>query len=543
MRAASRSPLPHQALVARHCPPANLGGVNAPPAVADLLHRIQQREAIRRAARGAAFTGVIAGGVCAVTVAGLRLSGLADLAWSPSALLIPVVVAVGAGLLASRRGSADAAARRADAHLASDDLLRSVLTAPAEGFGAVVRERAQALAAKAQPQAIVPWRPWPRIALVAGAAFVLATTWWTVPVRDPFGLRAERQRLGHKVEAIARTQAETKAKVAALAQQPVQAEHSPAVEAELARLLKTFQNLDPAQPKANQTALAEAQRQAGMQFAQARAAALDPQEAAALGASDEAQRLRQALTRGEDAALVKALAEVKDLAKQLANAEPGAAAQQREQLKKKLQDLAQAAQGKEAAQAIQQALDQLAQASDPATAQQALAALADQLDLAQLQLQALGQNARDAEALREALKAIQAARSACENGQCPGGSEASLAAYKKAFEAALAKAGKGQGKGDGNGMGEGQGNGSPRPTNDAAQTGFTPERSPAALAAGQILMQWAAEGPSERGKVDDRYRTSLATVQQSASEALAKERLPPAQEEAVKRYFADLDKR
>ena len=362
-----------------------------------------------------------------------------------------------------------------------------------------------------------------------------------MPVRDPFGLRAERQRFGHKVEAIARTQAETKAKVAALTQQPVQAEHSAAVEAELARLLKTFQGLNPAQPKANQTALTEAQRQAGMQFAQARAAALDPQEAAALGSSDEAQRLRQALTRGEDAALAKALGEAKDLVKQLANAEPGAAAQQREQLKKKLQDLAQAAQGKEAAQAIQQALDQLAQASDPATAQQALAALADQLDLAQLQMQALGQNARDAEALREALKAIQAARSAAEAGGLPGGSEASLEAYKKAFEAALAKAGKG--KGDCKGMGEGQGNGSPRPTNDAAQTGFTPERSPAALAAGQILMQWAAEGPSDKGQVDERYRASLATVQQSASEALAKERLPPAQEEAVKRYFADLDKR
>jgi hypothetical protein len=32
----------------------------------------------------------------------------------------------------------------------------------------------------------------------------------------------------------------------------------------------------------------------------------------------------------------------------------------------------------------------------------------------------------------------------------------------------------------------------------------------------------------------------LGTVKQAVSEALAKERLPPAQEEAVKRYFNDV---
>jgi hypothetical protein len=500
-----------------------------------LLNAIVRRRTLAAAGRTAAVTSLIAGGSAALAVTGLRLSGVADLAWSPLALAIPAVIALGAGLLAARGGDRVAAARLADRHLASDDLLRTALTVPGDGFGAVVHARAAERAASADPRRIVPWRPWRHAACALLAAFVTVSVWFAVPVRDPFGLRQERVRLGQRQAQLA--QAKQRA-AELLARQP-DAANSPAVEAELARLLTTFQNLDPAKPAATAAALQDSQRQLGAAFAQAKAAALNAQDAVALGASDEAQRLRSALAAGESAALSDAVDKARELADQLAaSSDPGEARKLHNELKSRLQDLAAAAQGKEAAAALQQALDQLAQASDPAAAAAAMAALADQLDLAQLQLQGLGQNARDAEALREALKAIQGARQAAQDGKLPGAKADSLAAYAKLFAEAMA--GKGKGSGKGNGMGNGEGNGQTRPENDQAQTDFTSERSPAALTAGQIIMQWSAAGPSERGAVDERYRASLGTVKQAVSEALAKERLPPAQEEAVKRYFNDV---
>ena len=504
-----------------------------------LLNAIVRRRTLAAAGRTAAVTSLIAGGSAALAVTGLRLSGVADLAWSPLALAIPAVIALGAGLLAARGGDRVAAARLADRHLASDDLLRTALTVPGDGFGAVVHARAAERAASADPRRIVPWRPWRHAACALLAAFVTVSVWFAVPVRDPFGLRQERVRLGQRQAQLAEAQAQAKQRAAELLARQPDAANSPAVEAELARLLTTFQNLDPAKPAATAAALQDSQRQLGAAFAQAKAAALNAQDAVALGASDEAQRLRSALAAGESAALSDAVDKARELADQLAaSSDPGEARKLHNELKSRLQDLAAAAQGKEAAAALQQALDQLAQASDPAAAAAAMAALADQLDLAQLQLQGLGQNARDAEALREALKAIQGARQAAQDGKLPGAKADSLAAYAKLFAEAMA--GKGKGSGKGNGMGNGEGNGQTRPENDQAQTDFTSERSPAALTAGQIIMQWSAAGPSERGAVDERYRASLGTVKQAVSEALAKERLPPAQEEAVKRYFNDV---
>jgi hypothetical protein len=508
-----------------------------------LLSAIARRHLAAQAARAGSHGWWWCAGAATVAVAAVRLSGWDDLAWSPAALAIPALLAGGWAVLRVRRPPTPACARLADRANGGDDLLLTAVQCRAgEGdWLALVRSRAETAAARLAPAQVVPWRPWPRAGLVAASAGLLVAAWFLMPVRDPFGWRQQQVRQRQEQTLLAEQHAAARAETRRLAELKPDAPVSPATEAALERLLAAFSRLDPV-PGANARTLAERQAEIGKAFAAAKAAQIDPQELGQqVGLGEEAQRLAAELAKGDTRALAEQLDAAKDLAERLAAAsDPGERRQLAADLRKKLEDLAAATQGKEAAGSLRQALDQLARASDPALRNQALDALAEQLQAAGLQMQALAQDARDAQALREMLQALQQARQLDGQPGCPKGEGCrTLEDYRKLYEAAMARCQGGAGSQPGQGKGPGIGNGRPAEYRDEAETGFNPERSPTALTAGRTLMQWSVKGPSDKGTAQEDYRRAQGTVRQAVAEALQREQLPPGQEEAVKRYFAE----
>lgn len=491
--------------------------------------------------------------VCAALLAALilvsRLLGVAP-GWAhPAVLPIAAAVALLAGWLGGRAIDRRAAARLADARLGSDDLLltASELPAAATGLGAVVQAQAAARCAAADPRAIVPWRPWRRVAWSAGIALLLlvATLW--LPQLDPFGrVRQQRLRDERLATAEAAQLAAEQRLAAVLAEQP-EAEHSAAVEGALDDLLATLgeraadraarlQALD-AQRRAISAALERTDERALPEQADRslqRVGGLDPASVAGL---------RQALSGGEAEQVKRALEQAAELAKRMPGMDPAAKAAAQRELKQKLDELSRAlAGGGAAAQAVQQALDRLAEAADPALAQAAMESLQAELELAEAAAEGLAQGGRDREALKQALETLRLAK-AC--AQCQGGGEGegesgkpgSLADYKAMFQRLLDGEG---GSGTGMGPNQGQGQGGVAEEDPAAKTDFTDERSRSQQTAGKIVASWQAPGAQERGSVVEAYRERLSAARREASDAVGGEDLPPAYREAVKRYFDDL---
>lgn len=272
------------------------------------------------------------------------------------------------------------------------------------------------------------------------------------------------------------------------------------------------------------TALAEAQD------ALERAWAATPPSGptSSLGADNGARHLQEALAHGDAAPATAAIAVARDAAGRLA-ADGGAGS-----LHHELERLADAVAGSAAEPGLRAALDHLARCAEPALAQTAREALAEQLEVSALELQALAQQRRDATALREALRTLTLARRLDGLGARPSDPSPSLAEYHRRYEEALARRTAATGGGD-------DGADLPWRTSDSlpGQTAADPERSPTALGAGRLLMDRTAPGSGERGTVHEDYRHAADTVRQAVAAALERERLPPGQEAAVRRYFTD----
>jgi len=527
-----------------------------------LVAAVARRLYLRRAAQLASLALFWSAGVYAAGLIAARLTGLIPDLFTLSTVGVPAATAVLIALLLARQPRPALAARATDAALGSDDLF---LTAGGlrqdDGFAAVVLARAEARAAQARPAAVVPWR-WQRgtgIALVVVAALGLGA--WLLPQLDPFGRQAARARLDQRKQQLKEVEQAAKARIEALIATAPDEPNSKEVQAELAKLAATFQELKPDQQKLNDQKLAKLQQELGKTLADLREQQMKPvgdesEAAQRLGtATPEAmQALKEALAKGDQREAEQRVEALKDLAKKVAEAtDPAAKKELQKQLKQGIEQLAdQLGQpGKAAGQSLQKALDQLAQANNPELAEQAMDNLQDALQLAELELSASAQDARDLEQVKEALKALADARKANgkdgkdgKDGKGLDGKDGKECKSLADYRAMYAKLGQGAGSkdGDGPGMGQspGRGKGGKAPENDAVENGFQTERSPSQLTAGATIMQWKAKGEAEKGVAVEDYQRAVREVQQGVSEALLKEQLPPGYHDAVKKYFDEL---
>ena len=518
-----------------------------------VIQRIIAREYLARAGRVAALAATLTAASAAVALTACRLLG-GPAGWCSWPLLAaPAVIAVAAGLMWARRPGRRWAARQFDGKTGGDDLIATWIdlgTAPG-AYQTIVREQAEAAAMKADPRVIRPWRPRVPALRAAAALAALALAVGVVPLRDPFGLQAERHRIAEREQVLAAKKAEAKAHAADLRAQDPEKPVSDGAAESLAKLTATLDALKTAAPAgANQQALAQAQKLLANELLAAQSTVFKPETSDDQNLGGPAQqagkKLADALAAGDAQSLAHELAAMRQAADRLAAAkDPAAQDQARQELQKQLENLQQTLgrSNTAAGRTVQDALDQLALAGNPKQggSQAAQEALQASLDLLDAQMQTLARGARDAQALKDALATERMARQLDQmGGLADAGKPLSLAEYTKKYREVLDKMkgrnGKGDGKGEGGGE-SGDGGGGKVDYNDNADTGFTPERSPGQMGPGEILMQWKTIGPSEPGKVDAQYQAATNQVRQEASEALMHEDLPPSAREAAKRYF------
>lgn len=499
------------------------------------------------AGRALAITAVLS---LALVVAA-RLTGLHTVWTGWTILALPVVVALAAGLAMARRPAAKDVARLVDARLGGVDLFTTAIAldgAPG-AYQEIVRQQAEAAAGKADPRVLHPFTPGPLLQRGALALAALALVVAFVPVLDPFGAQASRERFAQRQRLLEQQKTAARERVAALQDDKPGEPVSAAVARELARLTATFDALKPGEPQLNKPVLLNEQKALAKALADRQAEAFKPADAEQMlgGDMQTAKALAEALAKGEDRKIQAEMEALRQQAEDLAKAtDPVTAEQQRRDLQRRLEAMQQALgrRGQAAGRTVQQALDQLAQAGDQRMRDQALDALESSLEQLGMELQCLGREARDVEALKQALNACRMARQLDDQGKLPGDCKGcSLAEYAKRYAACM-KAGAGRDGQSPTGMGAnlGRGQGGKANENDQAQTDFTPEKSPSQLTAGQTILQWKTKGPSESGVAEERYRQAVQQARQEATEALTQEDLPPSYQETVKIYFDGLGK-
>ncbi len=526
-----------------------------------LLSAIARRDYLARLARAGWIAFAVAATVFAAGLLATRLTGIAPNLFSWSTLGIPPLAALAGAIVCVRPTGRVAAARMADRSLAGDDLFltaSSISRTPGE-YQELVVKQAEERAAKAKADAVVPFAPLQRGGSAAAALAFLALAVWLVPQLDPFGRQEASKRNAARKNQLAEDRKDAKKLIEEIKKQDPDKAVSAAVAEEMAKLQATLDALKPNDKTGNAQKLDEAKADVARRLEQEREHrfehSLDEQfQGQSLGGNPAAaEAIKKQLEKGEAAEAEKQLDELKSLADQLGRAKDDAERKQiAKKMKEQLDTLAQAAKSQPAglSQAVQKALDQLAQAGNPDLKDQALQALRDSLDLAQLQMAADAQSARDLKSMQEALQALHMAKELNDKEALDGKAgegNATMDDYKKMYAEALAKA-KGQGQGEGQGQGgpgtdEGQGDGSTRPENDSVTTGFKQEQDQAPLTAGKTLMQWKTHGPAETGKVKEDYLRSVQDVKQGVSEALVHEQVPPGYHDGVKKYFDALDEK
>ncbi len=529
-----------------------------PPAVQRLLHGIIARDrAARLVASAARATLVAAVLLMLVGVAG-RLSGL-----RPGLLLWPdLVIAPAAGLawalLRVRPMSRLDAARRADLHLGSQDLLLAAI-APAVApalLAEVVVLQAERYAGSTEARRIVPVpvrRPLLRGLLVLAVCALLVAL---VPTLDPFARQQHLRAAQEQRREMERAHAAVLRRAAEIAAAP-QASSSAVVASELAKLQAELQAMKPAAVEANKQTLSAEQAALRGRLDQVReerfSHSVDPNGAQELGSLADralAKQLSDALDHGKAAESQAAIDQAAAIAQQLkAATDPKERARLAEDLQHRLATLQAAAQAHPSgfSAAVQNALDQLGRSSSPELRDQALQGLGDALGLAKLEAGSDAQGAKDQQDLQQALQTLQMAQQLNDQGDLQG-QAGDLEAYAKLYAQLLAdreaQAGDGSEGADGHGHGQGgsgQGNRTDTLKDDGkVDAGFTPAQQHAPLKPGQTLAQWTVHGQTDPGSVLKSYQSSLLEVKQEVPAALEREQVPPAYHEGVKKYFDGL---
>lgn len=517
-----------------------------------LLRKIARRLWLAAVGRRWAHIFLAGAAIALLALLAARLLGQPMLEFRPLVFAgWPFLSLLAAAVIARRPSSAEAA-RAIDTRTGAKELFLTATLADGQAgeFQPIVVAQAEARAEKIRPSEVVPWRWTRNVLAAAGVVALLAAGLRWLPQLDPFRKVAQRDKVTQQAEQLREMKKITAQRAETLAQQAQ--DQSEQVRQALAALDKTFKEARPQEREASLQRLAEEQKELGELWRKVQNPGLKnalEKGAQSFGRMD-ARKLaewREQLKRGDASGLKKELAELRaDLQKVAAQpdsaekrAQQEALAQRLDQMAKGLKQLAGSPQ-LEAAMARAQA--QLDLAKSNALSPEAMEGALESLALSEKEVEQLTQALKDGQALEEALKNLQMARQlagqgkldgeACKNAQTMG-DYAALFAEKMALLGELGGA-------PGSGMGPGIGDGSKRPENDAAQTGFKPEKSPGALAGGKMLLEWKTKQVGEAGVRGEDFRDAVREVKQGVSEALQAEQVPPGYHEAIKKYFDSL---
>lgn len=371
------------------------------PEVDRLLRQVARRQAIQRWASSTATWALGVGIALALTVCVMRWLAPGWPSLGRPAILLPLAgLVLALGALGARFGDRRAAARRVDAHLRADDLfLTQLLLADAPRrpeLAPVVEAEALARAARVAPSAVAPFDLLPAAGRCAAALGLVALALWTAPFGAPAGGAPATPRP---------SLAKAEQRIAALRKAEVEAPRSPQVEAALAELKRDLQALQREQPprletkqqlKVTESKLAELWRE--NQRGRGTAA-----QASSVGSGDRAKQntWRKELADGKADSLKQ---EVRELAKRAAEATKSGDQAAQAAARAQARDVRSFAQ-RAGASALDKAMaDMLERMGDGKTDD-----LAKLAELAELEADALRQDAADVAALEQAFAAAEMA--------------------------------------------------------------------------------------------------------------------------------------
>lgn len=525
-----------------------------------LLHAVALRQAVASWARMFYLAAIGLYAVYLLVLLLSRLLGIIPDWFALVTLAVPAILAVPAAVGLMKHPDRRAAARAVDVKAATHDLFLTnlVLDDAVGDFSPLVAERAELRAQEiAAPEVVrYTWRR--RAAQLLAAPLVVALA-LLLPQLDPFGHAAEREKVALQRKKVETMRKNAEEKLALYDEKAVKAERSAEVERVTEDVKRTFRNLKPKDREGNLTRIGEQQKRAGDLWRKRSeeklkdALARKPLDQQFGGAAMQKQaQWAKELKSGKTQSLEQEIEAIQSLARKAAEATDEA---EKKALQKKLQQrmaglnefLKDGLNSQQMQAAMDRAIEQLQAAQNPALQQQALEGLQAELQLAKAEMQRLGQNLRDLQALEEALQALQAAKAAAKAGNMPGQGQMAqmeaMEAYQQLFQQMAGQgmmAGQGQGQGEG-GMGaKGQGRGGSAPRDPALKTGFKTERSPSRLLAGKMLMEWKTRGLSEEGEVKEEYAAQVEVIRDSVEEAVLHENVPPGYRSAIRKYFNTL---
>lgn len=521
---------------------------------AHLLRRVRRRQSL--AAFGRSFGHVLLALLVAYLVAlcAARPLGLLpewDHRW---AFALPLLAAGIAAVLARRATTRDAA-RAVDASLGADDLFltRASLEPRSGAFSGIVEQDAEARALAAAPARIVPfdWQA-PAARVAAATALLVAALLWA-PAGDPFGLKAERAHRTRQAERLAELEKATSERLAALRAEDPTAQLSEGVQKAVEELQKTFGEMRPDAPEQNQARL-DAQRESlGEKWRASRESARrEGSPGVPMQSFGDAEKRRQwetSLSSGSAEELKRELQRIREELEAAERSEdPAERARRRADAERALRELTQFARRKLGSdplgEALARALEQLRQLDQmPGAPMEGLEALRETLELGEIEMDRLAQSLRDMQKLEEALRACEKAAAAndekaLDGGECQGCK--SLAEYEALYERLLARGGGGFGPGQ---QSPGTGEGNAAAEDESQKTAFQPEKSPAELTAGRLLLEMDDRGVGETGERTEEFRQQVEVLRNRASEAIRSEEVPPGYHDPIRRYFDALRSR
>lgn len=539
------------------------------PRSSHLLRRIGGRMYAARMGRASYRVCLVLAGLFAVLLVVSRLTGLIPDWYSlPAVLMLPLAAALVAVVIL-RRPSTGEAARQVDAYEETKDLFLTLtmLEGAAGDYKPLVARDAEAKAPAVEPANVVPWnweRPAAQMTTVMGL-LIVGTLF--LPSLDPFGRVAAARALQDRQEELVKNRKATEVRTSELAKSDLDAKTSEDVQRSLEDLKSSLRRMEPQNREENARVLATHQKSLGEKWRLGAEQLKDllsrkPMEQR-FGAMTQSQARKWAddLRKGETDGLEE---EVDDLEQQIKNIaqmdDPLQRTEAMRRLQKKLDALMDLAKedvnSRPLAAALERAMKELEAAksnpSEKMSAEQRQA-LSESIKLAELELKRLAQSVRDMEQLQQALELMQMAKRLNEEGQLDGepmeGAQ-TLEDYRELYAEMMAELGYdiallGEEGMPGDGEGLGAGEIEPVADDDSVKTDFQDETSQSAIRKGKILLSLKTKGVTESDDEDIalEYKAIISDLQQSVSEAIDQEQIPPGYHESIKKYFDSLDRR
>lgn len=519
-----------------------------------LLKRVANRLRMRSVIHRFSLWMLVLVGLYAVALLTARLTGLIPDRFAPWTLIVVPPVALLLAALFHRRVDWEDAARAVDRHTGAKDLYLTLvmLDHSAGQYQTLVVQDAERRASKISPLNVVRF-PLERSLYYGMASLgVLLLGIVLLPQMDPFG-KVQAAEAGKERQALL---LESKKATLARATQldksqdeDAEAEESEEVKQAINDLKAALAKMKASNVKLNFEELQKSQKRMAQQWQRINAAQLkemlmQSSMSQRFGGSgrEKIEQWTKELQEGSTESLSKELEDIRRELKELANTkDPAKKAELQQKVKKRLSDLEQFASDKlnsaPLAAALKRAQQQMELGKfDEKMNEDASQAASDSVKLAKLELQEIAQSAKDLKALEEALKAIQMAKRANDQGKLDG-DEFNIEMTLEEYEQLLAELG-GYDPGTGGPREEG---GPPVDEDDTGEDGFKSEQAKVTLQKGKVLLSLKTKGLSDSGEAVKEYQTLVRDIKQGVSEAIENERVPPGYHDGIKTYFDTLE--